>query len=402
MKHRSVYTSLFLALNPLLVQACGESSPLELKEAWNGANAPSLFDTKTADHVSDYVYDWKQLPLTGELKNRPWSDDYWPTYRGGISYRWNDRAEKTDQDRYAYELKPASSLEFKDMLTLSPAEKLDLFLGDDSYSITNAERERTQIMSTVPGSPSYDKDFSIPTWEGLCHAWAPASFLFKEPRSVTLTNDQGRQVPFGASDVKALLSYFMDEAGTPGPFLGQRCNDKFSDAMTQMWEGKITEAEFLTIKESSSCRDTNAGAFHLVLSNQLARLDKGFIADVTRDAEVWNQPVYRFSSQVVSESQEATLGAAVGTVREITLATTMYYGGEALPHWDVSEGTFIEGSKTYSYRVELNAKDEVIGGAWLEDERPDFLWIVDKYDHVDSPIDNAIRKIYAASISASP
>lgn len=46
-----------------------------------------------------------------------------------------------------------------------------------------------------------------------------------QPDAVTLKNADGITIPFGSSDVKALLSYFLAEYNTvPTPYLGERCN----------------------------------------------------------------------------------------------------------------------------------------------------------------------------------
>lgn len=396
MKHFPLYAPLLLTFAPLLIQACGKPKASDIKEAWDPYNRPGLLDIKDELYATEYTYEWKKLPLKGELKNRPWSDDYWPTYRGGISYRWNHETDN-EESRYAYDVKPAAELKKEDIVSLSPAEKLDLFISEDNYPITMRERYRTNVLKTVESSVEYDANFSIPTWEGLCHAWAPAALIFQEPQAVTLKNSAGLEISFGASDVKALLTYLMHYSSSEGGFLGQRCDLKFSEYLTAIYEGRLTEEEYKNLKNSAACRDLNAGSFHVVLSNQIGRLNEGFVADVTRDHEVWNQPVYKFESRVVEEKAGASPGAAFGTVREISLETTMYYAGETTPHWEVNAGTFNEASKTYRYRVELNAQGTVIGGEWLDDERPDFFWEPGR-PYYDSEEESAIKEIYEASI----
>ena len=53
--------------------------------------------------------------------------------------------------------------------------------------------------------------FDEPAWAGYCHGWAPAANRFEEPLPVTVRNADGVEIPFGSSDVKALLTYFEAE-----------------------------------------------------------------------------------------------------------------------------------------------------------------------------------------------
>ena len=127
------------------------------------------------------------------------------------------------------------------------------------------------------------------------------------------------------------------------------------------------------------CRDVNAGSFHVALTNQIGKLRAGFIADITRDLQVWNQPVYGYTAKIV-KTQTPSPGAAPGTVSEAVIHTEMLYGSEVQPAWEALNGTPGHGEArlTYNYRVELNAAGEIIGGEWLDFPRPDFLWIQKK------------------------
>ena len=48
---------------------------------WDYGNHPK-------NMVERYTTVFNELPLEGEIHNKPWSGDYWPTQKGGISYRW--------------------------------------------------------------------------------------------------------------------------------------------------------------------------------------------------------------------------------------------------------------------------------------------------------------------------
>ena len=147
-----------------------------------------------------------------------------------------------------------------------------------------------------------------------------------------------------------------------------------------------------------SCRDANAGAFHIVLANQIGILKEGFIADVARMGEVWNQPVYKFESRQLSRRGPSP-GAAPGTYEEVVMETMMDYSIEIQPQWDPL-GQLAERPMTrsvlYRYRLELNRDGEILGGIWLQDDRPDFIWLQRRGPFFGT--DASIQKIYEASV----
>lgn len=369
-------------LASFILLASINTSASVIKEAWNNTNNPNRMQVTRGSNyyqVGNYNYkkNFYELPTKGSLSTTPWSGDYWPTYKGGITFRWNAMDVYWDNERYSYDLMTSESA--KSLVSteeLSPSEKYDLFIGRYDFPLTQYERSRTKIMKTIQDSEEYDSDFEIPSWEGLCHAWAPATLAYSNPSPVTLTNKDGVKVSFGSSDVKALLTYFLHYNKTATSFfLGGRCNTNFDDLKAELRSGEITQEEYEAQVNSSKCRDTNAGAFHMVIANQIALLDEGFIVDVTRDLEVWNQPVHGYESRIISEFVGASKGAAKGTVKEIEIRTNMHYTVEIDQEWSMVTPDYMsESVKSYHYRIELNKNDEIIGGEWIGFDRPDFLW----------------------------
>ncbi|MBF0362994.1 MAG: hypothetical protein HQK49_18385 [Oligoflexia bacterium] len=336
---------------------------------WDGRNRPDLM-------VMNYESVFSNLPTSGQLTFIPWSDDYWPTSRGGITYRWNQENGDYVQ-KYGYPIIPVDKItKGMSVKELSPAEKYDLYLARYDFPLTKFERSRTRIMKTVEGSSEYDSNFTIPGWEGLCHAWAPATLLFKNPKPIKVINPQGIEIEFGSSDIKALLIYFLHSSKNERRtnFLGSRCNLNFDELREKVSKGEITEEQLKRKMNSPECTDTNAGAFHVALVNQIALKNEGFVADITRDAEVWNQPVYGFKTKIISEKEGASEGAAAGTVKEISVETEMMYIGEVSPTWEYATEHYGLRTKVYQYRLELNSKGKIIGGEWSNEERPDFIW----------------------------
>jgi hypothetical protein len=234
------------------------------------------------------------------------------------------------------------------MAQLSPAEKYDIFIGNFTYPLVAYERERTNS--------------SDPTWFGLCHGWAPAAINFKEPKPVTLTSAAGIAVPFGSSDVKALLT-LVQQGGQGTRFLGERCNANLATDPDRA--------------DDDECRDVNPGSFHIVVANEIGLLKTGFVAEVSRDYQVWNQPVFGFSSEVLSRSEDVYATAAPGTRSIATVRTTLLYTAEIGARWEaqpIDVYPHQTGTRVYNYTLELDEGGNIIGGEWLDAARPDFMW----------------------------
>ena len=247
-------------------QNVGENAAVSQKARWDAPNSPSIMDTYVGGY--GYSYMLKDLPMSGKLSQRPWSGGYWPTHEGGITYRWNMPANYPEE-RYGYDILRRSELQNYDLRALSPSEKFDLLLGRYNFPYTRKERKRTRIMRTVPGNPRYVPGFKIPRWEGLCHAWAPATLSFREPRPVKVKNRDGLVIPFGSSDIKALLTFFLHHREGRTRFLGKRCEFDLDDLTQRYRRGEISRSYYY--EQRRACEDTNAGAFHVVLTNQIAR-----------------------------------------------------------------------------------------------------------------------------------
>ncbi len=312
-----------------------------VREAWDPTNRPSIFR-------SDYQTKLTSLPVSGRVRSEPWSDSYWPNNKGGIAWRWNAKSPALSMSAWSYPLLDKARLARMtevELAQLSPAEKYDILMGRYDYPVTKWQRENT--------SPTDD------SWWGICHGWAPAAYLFREPRPTIAVNGDGIRIPFGSSDVKALLSFQQTRDGR-SVILGQRCN---ADLARNPSAGG-----------SLACRDANAGSFHVVLTNEVGILKAPFTLDVTRDFEVWNQPVLGFESRVLGK-RSPSLGSAQGTVEEMRISTDLTYIVEMQPSWTPHIGVN-NATRTarYEYWVELDDGGRVIGGSWISFDRPDFLW----------------------------
>jgi hypothetical protein len=317
--------------------SCGRVTTSESEEAWDRWNDPLRYLPRSYWRV------FEKLPLAATLDQVPWSDSYWPTDEGGIAHRWNGSGGEGGRAQIM-ERGEAEALTADQVKDLSPAEKYDLLQGDYDFTLTRAELARTK-----PHAES---------WEGLCHGWAVASMVFAEPGPLEISNAEGLKISFGSSDIKALLTYMAAESEGDERVLAQRCDSNFS--------------EHPNAKKRPECQDINAGSFHLALVNELGVSARGMVFDRSRGHQVWNHPIFGYSVEVVRDDFPPREGAAPGTAREVKVRTTVDYASESSAAWEKLEPVVT--SEVYDYRLELDARGRVIGGDWLEETRPDFVW----------------------------
>ena len=330
---------------------------------------------------------------------------------------------------------------------------------------------------------TFDGSVEIPTWEGLCHAWAPATLALENPAPVELTNPNGLKVPFGSSDIKALIVLETHKAmmnnTVDSKMSGLRCNIDFADvrsvayfaqdmdekikALTDLtraniktilqdtkanldglnlyylkfqiqWMldklayGNLEDANPYTLaqfkdelnrrgEQSLACRDVNAGSFHLVMANLIGKQGKGFIIDMTRDLEVWNQPVVSYQSEILATYQFEDLEnlkqeldlpperqMSPVTHKVVKVRTDMKIVSEISPVFEKSTDNNLI-SIIYEYYLEIDREGLIVGGTWIDQpygsgrDRPDFLWTseVPDLEKMETPI----ARIYQAAASCA-
>lgn len=286
-----------------------------------------------------------KLPLTGQVKetNKYWSSDYWPLYKGNINYRWNSPNPigfQLDSPSFNQALRMTQ----KELEALAPSEKYDLYTGNYTYPLKREVQKRT--------SPQRRE------WEGICHGWAIAALNHNEPTPKLLSNPDGIMIPFGSSDIKALLSYYYAYPYSPNGIhqMGRRCNGR------------------------SYCDDDmNAGAFHIVLSNKVGLEGKGFIADIENGSEVWNQVVYNYQTEIIERDLPPARTSASGTIKVVRVKTKVRVVMNIVNNsWLPANGTSLQTFRDsdYEYDLDIDWNGRIIGGDWRSKLRPDFLWFV--------------------------
>ena len=369
----SIYSfGLFWVCNPFAHSAISDNAHNYEweREAWKASGDPYLlFDSLTSLR-------WSDLPRQGSLPEMPWAGAYWPNSLRGIAWRWQvsyseDPIMESISSRPS--LKNLEAMSPQQIAMLSPAEKYDIAQGRYDYPLTSAELNRTGPED--------------PTWWGLCHGWAAASVNFKEPGTVKIINPDGLAVPFYSSDLKALLSFAQqyNRKRADTRLMALRCNETIS-----FWPpGR---------QLSDECRDANPGAFHLALVEAIAVRQTPLIIDMKQDLEVWNVPLYSFDTRVLYENVPLYLEAAPGTKQIIAVETVVGYTGLSQPQ----QMPFLEGNHQnlkkilYRYLLELDEKGIIVGGEWVTNGTPDFLWYQTPFQF--SGYFQSLESIYASSI----
>ena len=354
----------------LLIISSFALSTLAFADNWNGVNNPHKLEKVTGVKI---VTEFSALPLVAKLSNQHyiWSDTWWRNPWGGISYRWNAEPNPENFTYRTLTREEVMSASLSTLEKLSATEKYDIFMGNYDYPLTRRVRSLY--------NPRQE------WWEGICHGWSMAAIAHVEPARNDLPNSDGVVVPFGSTDVKALLGFYYakihkTEKSTQ---IGSRCRipGKVPGEAYPQDDVRFEPPFFL---RGGSCADLNAGAFHLALTNMIGLQNKGLVVEIDRYADIWNQPVGEFASEVVS-TKTTRRGS------EVRIKMTMTYGEEAVTmdaesredeeHGFVSmdpvTGTInnLTRARTYEYTLELDRAGKITGGEWHSNTRPDFLWV---------------------------
>ncbi|OFZ53172.1 MAG: hypothetical protein A2428_13280 [Bdellovibrionales bacterium RIFOXYC1_FULL_54_43] len=316
--------------------------------------------------------------MSAELapRTQPWSDDYWPTHMGRLAKRYADPDFPFSLSLKANSDYLFSTLFEKPVDILSPAEKYDLLVGDETATLTRSMLD--------PGDEL--DDGAIESWAGICHGWAAASMMLPRPRKlVNLRAADGKLIPFYPSDIKSLGSALWAAALYDYRMIGTFCQREYGDLDGN---GRMLNPE---------CFDLNPVTWHLAIVNQLGYAGRTMVMDVQYNREIWNQPVlgYRYqyfnpaTGRITAQLAESAIPIqsyfndrfrkyrnpqtswVVGIVMDVT------YLNETTPsHRKTdSEQEDLTDKVRYYYDLELSAEGAILGGEWHHERHPDVLWL---------------------------
>jgi hypothetical protein len=325
---------------------------------------------------------------------QPWSGTYWPIARGIISWRYSDPSSPKSSDwkkNADYTLSETNSCTIDQ---LSPAEKYDLLVGDEQQTLTHKMWEEGQYY--------YETYGKVESWMGICHGWAPASFMVSRPtKGVTvLAKDGHTQIPFSPTDLKALDSLLWAKGDFDNRLIGERCDTK---KPTKDKNGRIMDP---------TCYGENPGTWHLAVVNQIGVAHRSFVMNAPRDIQVWNQPVYGYHYTYFNPQTKApvaTLAEASIPIESFThdkfkkyrspsaqsiagIAMDLTYVAESGPSQEATDSPENDNLVTihYLYDVEIGADGAIIGGEWYSHAHPGFLWTPTPNAHAISAGDSEL------------
>jgi hypothetical protein len=322
-------------------------------DSWDKTNDPANFD-------SNYEYSFSALPKEAilPLNKMPWASSFWPRNKGGINYRWNTPnpvgLDIVQPSRYQVERMSKAQL-----AQLSPAEKFDLARGLYDYPLS---------VRVGKGVKKEAKDY-----EGVCDGWTASAIQFAEPAPVEITNPEGIVIPFGSSDVKALMSYDVSINAVKGAmasrFVGAYC--------VTPWGIKVG---------SPKCVDINPGAFHVIVANQIGLKKESFAVDIDPTKETWNQPVYGFEFEVRGTTKSEHASTAYIVHAKFKYAEDDPENAEEKKNvftWEPTVGTsrYNGGVMELDYILEVDFAGRITGGEWLgasKGNHPDLFWMPTK------------------------
>ncbi len=345
------------------------------KEAWAAQDAPSIFNAQL-----EYRLD--ALPMTGEAQNIPWAGSYWPTYEDNINYKWAGPSSLSASKKYERAFYPDGGTNVEDLVSryhgIESVQK-------QCQQQSECSSEFGEVCARRDGA---DAGRCVATWWGICHAWSPAAILLPEPRFSVTRNG----VTFQPQDLKALGSLVHNS--TTSKFVSLRCNkqDSLPDGGGIQYDdaGRPTDA-------NRECRDTNAGTYHLLITNYLGVMKQSFVEDRTYNYEVWNQPLRGFEVTLKEDVSAAQANQLVGrdamtpdggpryafnanAVRFVHVKMTVKYISESGPDdgYTAPSISLYTHADHYDYVLELDAAGKIVGGEWVGNSKrshPDFLWL---------------------------
>ena len=322
----------FIMKNWILGSALFTLSFSAFADEWDSYNDPSHFD-------SNYEYRLNALPAKSmlETKNIPWSESYWPRNKGSINLRWN-APQPIGFDYQSPKFSRVTRMTRDELAELSPAEKFDLARGLYDYPLSS-------YVARV-NAKKKAKDF-----EGICDGWTASAIQFREPKPVDFTNKDGIVIPFGSSDIKAIMSYKGAFHSDLGPIMvGRYCT---------------------TLGIGSRCKDINPGAFHVILANEIGLKHQAFASDIEIGRETWNQPIYGYEFEITGSAQSTAPKA-------VRVRATLNYTDELdESQWQPVTGTdkFVGGTMDLEYILEMDSYGRIIGGEWITTgKHPDLFW----------------------------
>lgn len=386
-----------------LVQQARRATEPETFSGWLPNDDPLRFVDMNPNQVEQNILRMEEEALTkATLDLIPWSDDYWAIDSGVLGARYGDENFWMKMDwvnRFKYIASKTTPKLYTegDLKKLSPSEKYDLLVGDQIEYSVEVDGQNYPIFGSLTyrmwseGAHYYKQNGEVESWMGICHGWAAASYMMNHPQRSVQVKDmmEGKEIHFYPTDIKSLASLLWANAKVPHKFIGGRCNSKDPSRDDS---GRLSDPE---------CLDTNPGAWHIVVVNQIAKAKRSFIMDANFDYQVWNQPVYTYQYQYFRPSDKEQFSSLKDVSGQSPIIELANWNEDPYRAHRDSRAKYVVGISMelgyvvenqpaaldldilseeyvtrvdYYYDIELDEDFNIVGGEWYQNLHPDFLW----------------------------
>lgn len=300
---------------------------------------------------------FNKMPETGEVdaENQLWIGHRFSRATGGIATRWMSHGN-SDQVAYSStlptydQLKAFSPAERRTFVKrLSAAEKFDLFRGRLDFPLTLEERRRNlrDPQAELPLLQGWSIAASASHAGRLLRPFADFSFFrrslagvaMREPEEVTrqvrIHPGLDLEIPFAASDIKALISFYV----------GVRMKERHPDLHQIGRESNPIEA----------------GDFHTLLSNMVGIQGHPLNSLFVVGGEILPKPITRFESEIRIVEPNTYL-----------VTSHLYTPVLRAPHFKAADPTeqSVEERIDTNYRLVVDKNQKIIRSEWLDGSRP--------------------------------
>ena len=180
-----------------------------------------------------------------------------------------------------------------------------------------------------------EKGYCIETWTGICHAWAPAAIMEKEPEN-SVTKNAPSSPSWTSKDSLLWRTTKVCRVNSSEP------------AVTQISTPRVMTRLNLMNLSPQGCFDTNPGTLHLVLSNLIGIQGKTLVEDRTIDYQVWNQPIRGYevltNEEISAQQANELLKIIDGARNENVEGQLAKDAWEHFGPFDISEGEKVASS----------------------------------------------------------
>lgn len=366
---------------------CVRSDAFEMDRIITPGDDPKIFDSTHLLERNLNILDATTLRRQ-DLNLIPWADGSWRLRSGLIAGRYADPvfSQITDwSESFNYieahsiqnilnEADPKTRAELIDQL--SPAEKYDLLVGDDEFTLTAAQWRI--------GKTRY-QNYTLENWMGICEGSAAASSIYPEPKkTIELMSSRGDLIRFHILDIKALGSLLWSAYNVTIPISGGRCL------------GGNPQKDYNGVIMDDDCFNSNPATWHIALLNFVGQRKQTFFINRSLNRrEVWNAPVIGYQINyfnIVSGTVQQDLSSArmpmsllptdkytpyrsSQTAEIIGVDVTVKLAAGLTSRRDETESAYPI-LLNYQYDLELDANGKLIGGEWRHDTHPSFIWAI--------------------------